>query len=360
MCGQSHLPLCKPMGCVVLGFSVHWLYASSPLLDLSSWPRDWTYVSCISHIGRQVIYQLCHLGSTLGLWLYLYSFQDPRLYDGKSSISPHRVGMMWDSGAGQESGQTWVWEMRSRLTLLSISCEALCKLTFSDLHALCLKQRQVCPSWALAAWNELCKALHWAQQCDGLTSFFLKIVFKWWCFEKCKISKGVHCDFFILLLSPLLSSVSPLIQESTAKIKINIVSKDGLILPSLEGSTLLPSKVKMLWCDGQGHSFSNLCPSYLTSCFLSLSLSCLFLPLALLYFITQAHGLWAVPRHALYLKTLCLHAWHFLLLERSLNQSLSIGILIYLAAPVLSCGMWDLAPWLGIPDQSFWIESMES
>ena len=122
----------------------------------------------------------------------------------------------------------------------------------------------------------------------------------------------------------------------------------------------------MLWRDGQGHSFSSLCPSYLISCSLplslslSLSLSRLFLPLALLYFITQAHGLWAVPRHALYLKTLCLHAWHFLLLERSLNQSLSIGILIYLAAPVLSCGMWDLAPWLGIPDQSSWIESMES
>ena len=93
MCGQSHLTLCKPMGCIVLGFSVHWLYASSPLLDLSSWPRDWTYVSCISRIGRQIIYQLCHLGSTLGLWLYLYSFQDPHLYDGKSSISPHGVGM---------------------------------------------------------------------------------------------------------------------------------------------------------------------------------------------------------------------------------------------------------------------------
>ena len=120
MCGQLNLTLCKPMGCIVLGFSVHWLCVPSPLLGFSSRPRDWTHVSCISCIGRQVIYQLCHLGSPLGLWLYLYSFQDPHLYGRKSSISPHRIRMKWDSGAGQESGQTWVWEMRSRLTLLSI------------------------------------------------------------------------------------------------------------------------------------------------------------------------------------------------------------------------------------------------
>ena len=138
VCGQLHLTLCKLMGYVVLGFSVHWLSIPSPLLGFSSWSRDWTHVSCISCIGRQVIYQLCHLGSPLGLWLYLYSFQNPHPYHGKSSISPHRVRMKWDSGAGQESGQTWVWEMRSRLALLSISCEALCKLTFSDLHALYL------------------------------------------------------------------------------------------------------------------------------------------------------------------------------------------------------------------------------
>ena len=29
----------------------------------SSWPRDWTHISCISCIGRQILYQLCHLGS---------------------------------------------------------------------------------------------------------------------------------------------------------------------------------------------------------------------------------------------------------------------------------------------------------
>ena len=29
----------------------------------SSWPRDWTHISCFSCIGRQILYQLCHLGS---------------------------------------------------------------------------------------------------------------------------------------------------------------------------------------------------------------------------------------------------------------------------------------------------------
>ena len=29
----------------------------------SSWPRDQTCVSCLSCIGRQILYQLCHLGS---------------------------------------------------------------------------------------------------------------------------------------------------------------------------------------------------------------------------------------------------------------------------------------------------------
>ena len=29
----------------------------------SSWPQDWTHVSCISCIGRWVLYQLSHLGS---------------------------------------------------------------------------------------------------------------------------------------------------------------------------------------------------------------------------------------------------------------------------------------------------------
>ena len=38
----------------------------------SSWPREPTHVSCISCIGRQILYQLCHVGNPyLTAWLSL-------------------------------------------------------------------------------------------------------------------------------------------------------------------------------------------------------------------------------------------------------------------------------------------------
>ena len=36
-----------------------------------SWPRDWTWVYCISCICRQIPYQLRHLGNWLTIWQFL-------------------------------------------------------------------------------------------------------------------------------------------------------------------------------------------------------------------------------------------------------------------------------------------------
>ena len=64
VCAQSCLTLCNPIGCSLPGFSVHGV-SQARILEWvaisfsrgSSWPRDWTCVSCI---GRRVRYCLSH------------------------------------------------------------------------------------------------------------------------------------------------------------------------------------------------------------------------------------------------------------------------------------------------------------
>ena len=70
MCGSIAklcLTLCDPLDCSLPGCSVHeifqarileWVAISSS--KISSWPRDQTGISCISCIGRQILY----LGTT--------------------------------------------------------------------------------------------------------------------------------------------------------------------------------------------------------------------------------------------------------------------------------------------------------
>ena len=55
--------LCKPVVCSPLGSSVHGIlqarileWVAMPSSKGSSWPRDWTCVSSISCIGRQILY----------------------------------------------------------------------------------------------------------------------------------------------------------------------------------------------------------------------------------------------------------------------------------------------------------------
>ena len=65
---QSWPTLCDPMGCSPLVSSVHGIlqarileWAAISFSKGSSRPRDWTRISYITCIGRQVLYHYCHL-----------------------------------------------------------------------------------------------------------------------------------------------------------------------------------------------------------------------------------------------------------------------------------------------------------
>ena len=67
---QLCLTLFNPMDCSLPGSSVHGILQARILEWIaisysrgSFQPRDWTHVSSISCTGRQIHYQLCHLGS---------------------------------------------------------------------------------------------------------------------------------------------------------------------------------------------------------------------------------------------------------------------------------------------------------
>ena len=85
VCAQFGLALCDPMGCSLPGSSVHGIFQARILERVaisvsrgSSWPRDWTCISCISCSGRQILYrcttreackQLCAVMSD-SIWPY--------------------------------------------------------------------------------------------------------------------------------------------------------------------------------------------------------------------------------------------------------------------------------------------------
>ena len=63
VCVQSYLTLCDPVNCSLPGSSVHGILQARMLERVaisfsrgSSWPRDWTCVSWISCIGRQILH----------------------------------------------------------------------------------------------------------------------------------------------------------------------------------------------------------------------------------------------------------------------------------------------------------------
>ena len=74
-CVQSCLTLCDPMDFSLPGSSVHVIFQAR-VLELvaisfsrgSSQPRDCTSISCISCIGRQILFPLCQLG----IYTYIY------------------------------------------------------------------------------------------------------------------------------------------------------------------------------------------------------------------------------------------------------------------------------------------------
>ena len=91
---QSCLTLCDPMDYSPPGSFVHGIpqarileWVATPSSRGSSWPRDWTWVSCI---GRWVLYHQCQLGSpnfsfTYGLFINKYVILDFQIW-GQSLV----------------------------------------------------------------------------------------------------------------------------------------------------------------------------------------------------------------------------------------------------------------------------------
>ena len=78
--------LCNPMDCSPPGSSVRGILQARILEWVaifscrgSSQPGDGTHVSCISCIGRWVLYHYCHLGSLSGLLLDRYDLERHRV-----------------------------------------------------------------------------------------------------------------------------------------------------------------------------------------------------------------------------------------------------------------------------------------
>ena len=72
-CGQSCPTPYNPMGYRPPGYSVHRVFQARILEWVaisysrgSSWSRSWTCVSCVSWIGRWILYHQHHLGFSIG------------------------------------------------------------------------------------------------------------------------------------------------------------------------------------------------------------------------------------------------------------------------------------------------------
>ena len=75
---QSCPALCNPMDCSPPDSSVHRIlqartleWDTMPSSRGSSWPRDWTHVSCASCIARQILYHQHHVESPSETQMYL-------------------------------------------------------------------------------------------------------------------------------------------------------------------------------------------------------------------------------------------------------------------------------------------------
>ena len=69
-CAQSSVILCNPMDCSPPCSSAHGTIQARILEWVaisysrgSSWPKDWTCLSCVSYTGRHILYHSHHLGS---------------------------------------------------------------------------------------------------------------------------------------------------------------------------------------------------------------------------------------------------------------------------------------------------------
>ena len=98
---QSCSTLCDPMDCNPPASSVHRIlqartleWVAMPTSGRATWPRDQTCVSCISCIGRWVLYHNRHLGSPGTSQVPLASFH-PLFFFPPQLFSIHLLSYLW-------------------------------------------------------------------------------------------------------------------------------------------------------------------------------------------------------------------------------------------------------------------------
>ena len=84
---QSCPTLCDFMDCSPPGSSVHRIFQARILEWVaisssreSSRPRDWTCVSCVSCLGKRVLYQLSHWENHIYVCVYMHDTEDLKIY----------------------------------------------------------------------------------------------------------------------------------------------------------------------------------------------------------------------------------------------------------------------------------------
>ena len=103
---KSCLTPCNLMACSPPGSSVHGILQARILEWIAtsfhrgfSQPRDGTRLSCVSFIGRQILYHLCHPGSPRESWdLAKLQGQTPGDGEGQGSLA-FNLSLIWSPAA---------------------------------------------------------------------------------------------------------------------------------------------------------------------------------------------------------------------------------------------------------------------
>ena len=131
VCAKSFLScwtLCHPVDCILPGSSVHGILRARMLEWVamassrgSSRPRDCTYISFISCIGRQVLYHYHHLGSPL-FGSHLWECNRPPNTHGAVMSSDNRLRTVVLAGSGIRGRVSLTWRPRESLLGRGLMC----------------------------------------------------------------------------------------------------------------------------------------------------------------------------------------------------------------------------------------------
>ena len=114
---QACPTLCHPMGCSLPGSSVHGILQTRILKWVampsssrgSSWSRDWTHVSYVTYIGRQVLYHQWQLEMPYNVICQLYLNKDGQLRGGCGPCLEWKIFPMKNVASPLCNINVWLW-----------------------------------------------------------------------------------------------------------------------------------------------------------------------------------------------------------------------------------------------------------